>query len=159
MKFTVLRDNKEKSAYWQFNSSTSCAGTISSSLPTGDYTIQGLELVFTIERKASTGELANNLPTKRFERELQRMELFSHAYIVCEFTMKDLCNFPYNSGIPRKIWPRLRVTSTYMLKKVVELESKYKVKFIFAGDNGKDVAKAIFKRMLEMYKDQIPKAA
>lgn len=154
-RYTIIRDSREKSGYWHFNESTSCTGTVEGTLKTGDYCIEGFEDIFTIERKASTGELSGNITQKRFENELKRMDKLKHAYIICEFTLDDVLRFPYNSTIPSYVWPKLRVTSSYILKRIVEIETTYNVHFVFAGNNSKEVAKAIFRRMAEMYAERL----
>jgi hypothetical protein len=155
IKYQIVRDNQEKETKWDFPPSANCNGTTEESLDTGDYTIRGLEDIFIIERKFSTGEFSGNLPAKRFERELQRMEKFKHKFIICEFLLEDLFQFPYNSGIPNKIWPKLRVHSGFLLKKLIELECQFGCKFIFAGTRGKEMARLLFKRMVELYPDKI----
>ncbi len=155
MKYTVVRDVQEKANFWHFGKASTCGGTIVESLKTGDYTLRGLEKIFIVERKHSSGELAGNLTKKQFTRELERMQQFKHAYCVCEFLLEDLFNFPYNSGIPRYVWPKLRVSSNFLLKKLFELECKYSCKFIFAGFRGKEVAKLLFKQMVVLYPNEI----
>ncbi len=155
VKYVVIRDIQEKARFWEFPKSVNCAGTVDQSMKTGDYTLRGLEDTFIIERKATTGELSNNLTKKQFENELQRMEKFAHAYIVCEFTLEDMFNFPFNSGIPRYIWRKLKVRSNFLLSRIAEIESKHNVKFVFAGENGKEYAKIIFKQMVKLYPDKI----
>lgn len=151
----IIRDVQEKANYWDFSPSNLCRGTVVEGMRTADYTIRGLEKVFCLERKASSGELAGNLYTKQFENELKRMQLFKHAFVVCEFLLEDLFQFPYNSSIPKPIWKKLRVNSKGLLKRLFELEVKYNCKFIFAGNRGKEVAMILFKQMLEMYPDAI----
>lgn len=151
----IIRDVQEKANYWDFLPSNLCKGTVVDSLKTGDYTIKGLRDQFVIERKFSSGELASNLYTKQFENELKRMQSFKHAFVVCEFLLENLFQFPYNSSIPKPIWKKLRVNSKGLLKRLFELEVKYNCKFIFAGNRGKEVAMILFKQMLEMYPDAI----
>ena len=155
MKFTVLRDTQEKKNYWRFNKSAACEGTVDLHLETGDYTLRGIEEIFTIDRKANTGELSQNVCEKRFFRELVRMEKMEHPYIICDFTLEDVINFPYGSGIPQHIWPKLKISSGFLLKKIVEIETTYKVKLIFAGSNSKELVLALFKRMAAMYGPRI----
>jgi len=94
-KYTIIRDNQEKSNYWTFNANKYCDGTICEHLVTGDYTIRGLEDKFTIERKANTGEFSGNITKARFERELSRMDKLDHSFLILEFTLEDMYSFPY----------------------------------------------------------------
>ena len=43
-------------------------------LNTGDYSIEGMESIFTIERKMSVSEIANNITENRFKDVLDRLD-------------------------------------------------------------------------------------
>jgi hypothetical protein len=150
MGYTVLRDSQEQKGHgWYFLKSKNCDGTTEVKLPTGDYTLEEYQTRLIIERKGSCGEFAQNIVQERFERELIRMESFDFSFIVLEFTMNDVLAFPKGSGVPRSEWPKLRITSYFLLKRLIEFQYKYKAKIILAGSHGKDVASSIFKRMIE----------
>lgn len=142
-KFKVLKDNKEKPG-WDFTDSKFCESVEMLHLPTGDYTVEGCEETFIIERKRSTGELAININQPRFQRELERLENFKNPFIICEFTWDDVYSFPVNSGIPKDKWHELKVTQKYLLSTILEYQMKYKTKIILAGDNAKDIASYLF---------------
>jgi len=150
-KYRVLRDQQEKANFWDFPESEYCVGTTTTNLKTGDYTLEHLVDKFSIERKYSTGEIATNINEKRFERELDRLDKLDHSFILCEFTMDDIFSFPAMSGIPSKFWPKLRVSSNFLIKRLIEIETSHKTKIIFAGKHGSDYARRIFKRMNELY--------
>ena len=150
IKYTVIRDQQEKENAWEFEASRHCLGTVEQHLKTADYTLEGFESIFCVEKKSSTGEISKNVYDPAFERELERMEAFAYPYVVCEFTMDDVCRFPLDSGIPKYIWPRLCVTSHGLLKRILELSMQYKAKFIFAGNSGHQVARSLFKRVIEL---------
>lgn len=152
-KYTVIRDTNEKKGHgWQFTTSSSwCEGTKELHLDTGDYTFEGHENLFTIERKADTSEISLNVFEPRFERELQRMESIEYPFVICEFTYQDVLNFPENSGIPKFRWSHLKATNNSILKCLIEFQAKYKAKWLLVGkDNGKRVASCIMKRMTEI---------
>lgn len=150
MNYTVIRDTSEKENFgWWFDADDRCAGTVKASLDTGDYTIQGYESIFTIERKANTAEIAQNIYEKRFVAELERMLDFKHPFFVMEFTMDDIMRFPVNSGIPRHLWSKLKTTPAKLLKDLTTYQVKYGVPIIFAGEFGPEVATSLFKRILE----------
>lgn len=146
--YTVIKDNQEKlqGNGWFFQPMEV------KHLKTGDYTLVGYEDVLTIERKASTGEIAKNITEKRFERELERMKNFRWPFMIFEFDLIDVKYFPENSGIPREIWPKLRITSNFMLKKLAEYQVYYPVKIIFASKFGKETAETIFKEVVRACK-------
>ena len=147
MKHIVLRDTREKSG-WDFKSFDKCQAIVDWGLRTGDYTVKGLEKYLVIERKASTGEISMNLGKKRkaFEAEMKRMSFFRWKYVIFEFSIDDLMNFPQNSGIPKKQIPFVRMNGKFMWKKLREYEEEYGVELIFSGDkeNAEDRAMMIF---------------
>jgi hypothetical protein len=150
IQYKVLRDTREKVGKWDFNELED------TTLITGDYSLSGLEKsIFVIERKASTGELSGNITEKRFVNELKRLSKFNHAYIICEFNMDEIVSFPRGSKIPIHVWPKLRVSSAFILKKIIEFETTYNVKFIFAGDHAKAVVNALFTQMAGMYAEKL----
>lgn len=147
-KYTIIIDSREQQP-WEFRASTRCAGTVVEKLDEGDYSLRGCESVFRIERKASTAEIAMNLNEKRFLRVLERLDNIQHAFVVCEFTLADLLAFPANSGIPRSKWRHLRVTAPFLLRRIQELELNYRARWVFAGEQARDYAMGLFKRIME----------
>lgn len=148
--FTVVKDVKEQLG-WQFGESDQCKGMIMKNLPTGDYTIVGSETKVIIERKGSLGEFSRNICEDRFYRELERLNKILHPYLLLEFDMETVHSFPINSGIPSKIWPQLKISSGFILKKLIEIETNYpRIKILFVGNHGEEVATAIFKRIIEL---------
>lgn len=123
---------------------------------TGDYTIQGMEDILSIERKKSTGELAVNLGFKwpQFEKELNRMLDIKHCFLICEFEITNISKFPVSSGIPERDWAKLRMNANYMQKKLFGECEKRGIELIFCStksDAEKEVAK-IIKSIYERYK-------
>jgi len=110
--------------------------TISRKLDTGDYSIEGYEDKITIDRKATSAELAICLGSAkvRFYKELERMRSFDEAYIVCAFPLSHIHCFPTHSGIPRKFQRRVRIKPAFLLKSIREIEEEYGVEFIFCED-------------------------
>lgn len=149
-KYVVIKDTREQNG-WDFPENEYCGGMVNRKLDTGDYSVLGLEDKLCIERKRSTGELAGNICEKRFFRELERMENFPHSFLILEFDYNDLILFPARSGIPPNKWKRLKITSRFLLKKMVEIDLQYKVKIIFAPHNGIERSSLIFRYISEMY--------
>src|ERR1022692_1606102 len=102
-KYTVIRDTREQKG-WDFFEDDYCDGMIEKKLDSGDYSILGLENVFCIEKKRNTAELAKNIFEKRFFAELQRLEKFDYSFLILEFNLIDVLNFPFGSGIPQNKW-------------------------------------------------------
>ena len=132
MKYVILKDTREKNG-WSFDAFDKCLAVARWGLKTGDYTARGLEKDLVIERKASTGELAMNLGKKRkaFEAEIERMSDFRWKYILCEFSIDDLMNFPQNSGIPKKQLQYVRMNGKFMWKKLCEYQEQSGVEVVF----------------------------
>lgn len=148
--YTVIRDTSEKKG-WDFSPNGICLGTVNQNLFTGDYTIEGFEKRLIIERKGTSGELAQNLFEKRFMDELDRMDDFEFPFLILEFTNWEVNFFPQNSNIPRDIWPKLKMNPNLYMKYLNEIQFKHpRIKVLFAGNCGKDWANSIFKRMLEI---------
>lgn len=108
----------------------------SQKLDTGDYTIEGTDKLICIERKKTTGELAINLGIKKkqFDAEMERMSDFKFKYLLFEFSMTDMLNFPKNSGIPSNLIKNVRINSKYMLKCLEEYQNKYEIEIIYANN-------------------------
>lgn len=156
-KFVVLRDTAEKDGHgWLFQPNDFCDGTKEFNLFTGDYTIEGFEKQIIIERKRSTGEFARNIFEPRFYDELKRMEAFEHPYLIFEFTLDDVFTFPYGSGIPRKVWPNLKVSAAKIFSAIIDYSLTFKTQIIFAGTEGQVVAEKIFKKFYERQNKKRP---
>ncbi len=151
--YTVIKDTREKEGYF-FKPYDKCDGMVVETMKTGDYTLKGLEDVLCIERKASTAEISMNLGRKKkpFQAEMERMKDFDHSFIVCEFSMDDLINFPKNSGIPSGKQKFVKITGKYMLKTLIEFQLWYDTKILFCDNkhNAFLVTNSIFKRMNEL---------
>ncbi len=155
-KYHVLRDTREQEAGtgWIFSETPNCSGTTTQKLDTGDYTILGHEKEFVIERKGCLSEWARNINEKRFERELERLEEFTHPYIFLEFTIEDIMNWPHKCGIPEDKKKDIKINNFFILKKTTEIMVKYKTKIVFTGKFGRETAASLFKRVMENVKEK-----
>ena len=150
MKYVVVRDTREKvDQGWSWNKSKYCAGTVTRKLDTGDYTLDGMEGYLAIERKGSISEWAKNVTEARFERELERLDAIQHPWILLEFNMTDVLNYPVGSGIPKSKWRYLKFRGPFILKKMTEMIRDHRVHIVLCGSSGKEVASNIFKRVIE----------
>jgi len=151
-KYTIIRDQQEKANYWTFPPSEICAGTEVSHLKTGDYIIKELPDIVVIERKGRISEWSQNVWQPRFERELERLAKFPRAYILCEFSMDDIYNFPYSSDIPKYKWKKLKITANFIAKRTLEFSISYPtVNILLANKYGQRVAGGIFKEVITQY--------
>lgn len=156
--FTVLRDtNEHEGRGWWFTAGGWCAGTVERNLYTGDYSVDGYydNKLFVIERKGSVTEFVANITQKEkwddFKQELERLEEFRHPFVVCEFPFALLRDYPRGSGIPQKMWGKIRVKPQFLLKRVEEIWLRFKTKFVFTEDwdLGREVAAGLCKRIIE----------
>ena len=156
--FTIIKDTREQEGY-TFESSSSryhtCNGMITRKLDTGDYSIEGLEDKLCIERKASVVEFANNVghDQVRFLKEIERMKEFQYKFMIFEFSLTDLMNFPEGSSIPEEDWGKLKVTNKFMLKMIMEFQLFGDVHILFCDSkkNAKWAVLSIIKRVNELF--------
>lgn len=158
-KYKVIRDTREQQG-WIFDESDTCLGTSIATLKTGDYTLEGYEHKFIIERKGTVGEFVGNLVVQdnwsAFKKELYRLDEFQYAFIICEFPFSLIASYPKNSGLPMRVQEKIKVKPQFILKRVEEIFIHFKTKFIFTGnkDLGKSLASGLFKRMVENVKPE-----
>lgn len=128
----VIVDTKEKQP-WTFNSFPTIS-TTASSLKTGDYTIDGMEDILCIERKKSVAEFAQNITQARFLRELVRMKDFSYRFILLEFDLRHVDDFPME--LPFRVRSIIKVNSAFIMKKIVEIQIKYDINILMCSNRG-----------------------
>lgn len=135
-RYKVLVDSREKEKYrYTFPESNYSSGSIVMTLPTGDYTLVGFEDQLCIERKRSVQELSTNLHEDRFYRELERMQTYKWSYLLLEFSLADLYSYPEGANLPPNVRSKIKVTGSYLMKKVVEVMTTYPyVQFLFCGN-------------------------
>lgn len=158
MSYLVLRDtNEHKNKGWHFPAYDDCIGTESRNLYTGDYSIEGLyeNKTFVIERKGAVSEFVANITQKEkwddFKQELERLEEFKHPIVICEFPFSLLERYPVDSGVPRHLWDKIKVTPKFLIKRFFEIELNFKTKFLFTDNGGFSAAKSLMKRIVEKY--------
>lgn len=146
----IIRDTREQQGFEFFAQ----AQIIDQALDAGDYTIEGLEDVIVIERKASSGELYHNLAKKhmkeRFHRELEKLDKIQNAYIICEFPESYLHTFPQNSGIPKSKQKYIKASAKYLRKLIYEITDNYNIQIIFCDDRN-DAEELTFSLLKEIW--------
>lgn len=147
--FTIIVDTREQLP-WEFGNHT----TSRTKLDTGDYSIEGLEHLLAIERKQSVSEIANNITEKRFPGFLERLSSIPHRFMLFEFDLDDVYNFPVGSEIPKSKWDKLKVTNNYILKHLSLINIRYNIHTIFCGDadNAEKMAVRIMRTVYEKYR-------
>lgn len=156
--YTVIKDSREQDGYTfeKFTGRyTSCKGMVVRKLDTGDYSLLGLEDKLCIERKGRVSELAINLgkDKRRFLDEIKRMKDFEFKFLVLEFSLEDVMDFPERSDIPEDKWNSIVITNKYMLKMLVEFQMYDNIQVVFCGNrkNAKLFINSVLKRVNEHY--------
>ncbi len=130
---TVVIDSREQKPYEFPNS-------VVKGLPTGDYSLVGLEDKVTVERKEKSdcySSLGAN--RKRFKKELERMADFDYAAIVIECSMADFLNPP----------PYSRLSPKAAINTLISWSVRYSVHIFFAED--RTYGLGVTYRILEKY--------
>jgi len=145
---SVIVDTKEKQP-WTFDNDTQNISTKSHKLKTGDYSIEGLEEVLCIERKKSVAEFAQNITQARFENELIRMEQYKYRFIILEFDLRHIDDFPAN--LPLKVRQKIKITSSYIMRRISEIQIHNQIDVIPCSNRtyAEFVATNIIKRVYE----------
>jgi len=131
--FTIAIDTREQRPY-EFPRAERMT------LPTGDYSIVGLEDQVTVERKSKAdayGSLGQG--RARFRREWERLALLDYAAIVIEDTVPGFLRRPAHS----KMNPRSAISS------LLAWSVRYRVPVFFAGDRAH--GQALTHKLLQMY--------
>lgn len=155
MDFTIIQDTREQYP-WDFTPDGFT--TISHKLKTGDYSIQGMEKIVTIERKRSSGEIATNIGAKGkpWKAELERMLNIKYPFIICEFTLDTLMQFPEGSKIPRYKWQYLRMNAKFMASCLSAYKERYNIEVIYCDGESEARQRAleILKKIYENEKER-----
>lgn len=146
--FNIIIDTREQKP-WAF---AGC-NTINKKLDTGDYSIEGLEDLLCIERKNSVSEIANNISEARFKAEILRMNDYLYKFILLEFSLQDVLNYPIGSTVPRRLWSKIKIKPAYILKYLTELQIKHNINVVFCDnpEAANQMAFSIFKRVNELH--------
>lgn len=147
----ILQDTREQ-APWDFTFYDDIEVEVRK-LRTGDYTIAGLEDILTVERKRETSEIAQNIgkDKTRFDRELERMAQLRYAFLICEFSIDNVMEFPANSGIPKSKWKDVRINGKFILKTLYSYRDKYGISLHFC-DNKDNACKVAVEEMRRIEK-------
>lgn len=150
--FTIIIDTREQQP-WTFDSYT----TAHKKLDTGDYSIQGLEHLLTIERKKSINEIANNIVESRFKDVIARMTQYKYSFLLLEFDLEDILIYPIGSNLPKRMWDKIKVTPAFIMKHILEWQLLYNIKVVFCGSstNAEKFAEGIIKKVYFLEKDNL----
>lgn len=145
--FKVIIDTREQQP-WEFDR----VAYANRKLDTGDYSIEGYEHLLCVERKKSVSEIANNITEKRFKDVIDRMKTYKYSYLILEFSLEDIYRYPIGSNVPKRMWDKLKITSGFILKNLLELQLKHNIHVLFCGDpsNASKIAITLMKKVYEL---------
>lgn len=148
--FTIIVDTREQKP-WHFINHV----TANHKLDTGDYSVEGLENILAIERKRNVAEFANNITEKRFKDVIDRLSKIPHSFILFEFDLDKVMSFPIGSDIPKKIWDKIRISPSFIIKNIIDLQIEHNINIIFCGNsvNAEVIALSIMKKIYREHKN------
>ncbi len=145
----IIADTKEKKPLWREGGHRGFRVKYKS-LKTGDYTIEGLETLVTIERKASVHEIYGNFTNDRdrFMREIERMKDIRYRFIMIEEdyeTVMDPKSYKFVRG-------RAYYAPNVVLSSLIATTLFSNVHVVFVGKNGgRDFVRRTLKKCKEYY--------
>ena len=147
----IVIDSREQQPYTFKKYETVVAG-----LKTGDYSIQGMEDKVCIERKATAVELFGNISKKRFWNEMTRMEEFPHKCLVCEFSLQDILDYPYNSELPKFLWKKIKIKPPYLISCLMNIQIVRNIPVVFAENksNALYLTRLMLEKVHKKYDEQ-----
>jgi ERCC4-type nuclease len=151
--FTIIVDTREQQP-WEFKEHS----VAHRKLDTGDYSVEGLEHLLCIERKKSASEFATNVIESRFKDVIMRMEQLKYSFLLLEFDLEDLLIYPIGSTVPKKMWDKIKITPSFLIKNIMELQLNHNIKVMFCGNssNASKLAEFIMKKIhyIELVKNK-----
>lgn len=150
-KFRIIRDTREQTP-WSFRATDYCLGHTDAKVDHGDYSIEGLEHLVFLERKASAAEVAHNIIEKRFEKLLLEAENYRYRFIVCEFSLQDLLNYPHGCGLPKAVMNKIKIKPYFIMSKIHDYQIKHGIHIIFCGNktNAQQFTLSLFKKIFSI---------
>ena len=87
-----------------------------------------------------------------------RLSQFKYSFLLLEFDLEDLLIYPIGSTVPKRMWDKVKITPSFLIKNIIELQLNHNIKVIFCGSaaNAEKIAEFIFKKIhyIEMVKKQ-----
>ena len=117
----IIIDSREKHP-WDLDHNEYITDTVIRKLDAGDYSVEGLEHWIAIERKASVCEVANNITKDNFWDSMRRLSLdVTFPFLVCEFSMSDMYDFPNVKCMPKSRRKYIKVSSKFIVASFLRL--------------------------------------
>jgi ERCC4-type nuclease len=158
---TLIIDTREKIP-WDFEYDDAFENIIYKKLDAGDYSIEGMEDIITIERKAGTDELYSNFSNKTKKRqifaEFERAKDYKFKFLVIEDSCDDIMNpHKYYVNKPNSRGKTINKRSPKMPIAVVtsgltKLMLEHNVQVVFGGPRAQAMAKGILLHAYDMHR-------
>lgn len=151
----IIVDTREKKG-WDWESDANFSGVEYRKLHAGDYSLEGLEDVIMIERKASVDELYINFckadAKRRIFAEFERAEDYEIKILVIEQSAEDIFN-PYKYFVNKKKIHKgnVRVPVAIVAENLTKLMVEYGVQVIFGGDKAQSIVRGILLHTWKIY--------
>lgn len=147
-KFTIICDTREKIPLI-FPPDDCYEEILITKLETGDYSVAGMEDLIAIDRKHSVSELAQNIIEPRFKDVVERMAAAKYKFLILEFNLSNVMAYPIGSTVPKHMWNKIRITPSFILSFLSQLQIEKDIHIIFADDaeNAAQIILKLFKRI------------
>lgn len=145
--FTIIVDTREQKP-WSFEE----YAVAHHKLDTGDYSVKGLENILCIERKRNVAEIANNITESRFDDVINRIKTFKYPFVLLEFDLNNVFEYPIGSTIPKKLWSKIRITPQFIVRHLIDLQIEHGIHVLFCGNssNAERIALSIMRRIYKI---------
>jgi len=122
--FTIIQDTREKKPL-TFNTGSLIKNVLMKKLDTGDYTVEGMETLLFIERKASVHELFMTLGTNwnRFLKEMERAKDYKYKHLIIECTLREIYRGSFYS----------KMSGEFIVRRLLELAYRYGIMIHYIG--------------------------
>ena len=150
----LLIDSREKHP-WDFDGDEAFEEVLYQKLDAGDYSIQGLEHIIVIERKATVDELFINFTKhkKRIAAEFERLKDHKFKIIVLEETCDDVMN-PNHYYVNKKKLNRQspKMPVAVVTSSLTKLMLEHNVQVIYGGMRAQAMARGILLHAFELHR-------
>lgn len=152
-RFEIICDTREKKPFQFYDRFGNLIECRHQKLNTGDYSLVGLEDLICIERKKTVTELAGNVVSKRFIKELERMKQYKYKYLVLEFSLKNILGYPENQDLPWRIKNKIKVSGEFILTRICQWSLDYEFE-ILPCDNRFKATNMVFYILNRIFKQE-----
>lgn len=142
---TIIVDTREKLPYEFENYNVEVK-----KLDTGDYTLKGYEHLLVIEKKRNVIELANSIAKQRFWREIDRMKNYKYKFLILDFPIDDIINYPDTAKLPFYIKRKIRIRGPFLLSRMSTIQLAG-IQIIYASHqyNSQMILEDLFKQVIK----------